>query len=173
MEETRLKQPGPRFAKMGYRPCVGVMLFNGRGEVFAGRRIDTKVEAWQMPQGGIDKGESPRAAAFRELEEEIGTAKARVLAETVDWLVYDLPPELMGKVWGGRYRGQRQKWFAMQFEGSDADINLATKHPEFESWQWVPLDQLPHLIVPFKRGIYAELARRFTPLAKALREGAG
>lgn len=146
------------------------MLFNGQGEVFAGRRIDTTVEAWQMPQGGIDEGEAPRAAAFRELEEEIGTAKARVLSETVDWLVYDLPPELMGKVWGGRYRGQRQKWFAMQFEGVDADINLATKHPEFESWRWVPLEQLPQLIVPFKRGIYAELVRRFGPLAQKLRE---
>ncbi|RME64759.1 MAG: RNA pyrophosphohydrolase, partial [Alphaproteobacteria bacterium] len=129
-DDNSPRRPGPRFAKLGYRPGVGIMLLNARGDVFTGRRIDTQVEAWQMPQGGIDEGESPRQAAFRELAEEIGTDKARVLSETVDWLVYDLPPELMGKVWGGKYRGQRQKWFAMLFEGSDADIDLATAHPE-------------------------------------------
>ena len=170
MTDEPTSRPGPRFAKLGYRPCVGIMLFNRDGLVFTGRRIDTRAEAWQMPQGGIDPGELPRQAAFRELEEEIGTAQARVLSETVDWLVYDLPPELMGKVWGGDYRGQQQKWFAMLFEGRDADIDIATPKPEFESWRWTALEDLPQLIVPFKRGIYAELTRRFAHLAQKLRE---
>lgn len=151
-----------------YRPCVGVALFNARGEVFVGRRIDTTMEAWQMPQGGIDPDEDPRTALFRELEEEIGTARAEIVAETEDWLTYDLPPELMGKVWGGHFRGQIQKWFALRFLGSDADINLETAHPEFNAWRWMPLAQLPELIVPFKRDLYREIARRFAPIAADL-----
>lgn len=154
-----------------YRPCVGVALFNDRGEVFVGRRIDTDVEAWQMPQGGIDAGEDPQTALFRELEEEIGTAKAEIIDEIRDWLTYDLPPELMGKVWGGRYRGQIQKWFALRFLGSDDDINLQTAHPEFSTWRWMTLERLPQVIVPFKREIYAEVARRFAPIAEAIARG--
>lgn len=154
-----------------YRPCVGVALFNARGEVFVGRRIDTTMEAWQMPQGGIDGDEEPRRAVSRELEEEIGTAKAEIIAEIDDWLTYDLPPDLMGKVWGGRFRGQIQKWFAMRFLGSDADINLETEHPEFNAWRWMPLAELPQVIVPFKRDLYCEVARRFAPIAAALAQG--
>ncbi|HYE50420.1 MAG TPA: RNA pyrophosphohydrolase, partial [Azospirillaceae bacterium] len=127
-----------------YRPCVGIMLLNGQGHVFVGRRKDTP-DAWQMPQGGIDEGETPRQAALRELEEEIGTARAEVLAETAGWHRYDLPPHLLGKVWGGRFRGQEQKWVCCRFTGTDADIDLATAHPEFDAWRWVPVDELIRL----------------------------
>jgi putative (di)nucleoside polyphosphate hydrolase len=144
-----------------YRPCVGIMLFNEAGQVFVARRIDMVSEAWQMPQGGIDPGEAPEVAAFRELGEEIGTADAEILARTDDWLTYDMPPDLIGKIWGGRYRGQRQLWFAMRFLGADADINIETEEPEFLEWKWVDPAQLPDLIVPFKRALYAELVARF------------
>jgi len=147
-----------------YRPCVGALLLNPKGEVFVGQRIDTTMEAWQMPQGGIDPGEHPRDAVFRELKEEIGTDKAEIIAETEDWLTYDLPPELVGKVWRGRFRGQKQKWFVLRFLGTDDDINLNTPHPEFRAWKWMPFEQLPEVIVPFKRGIYEELVRRFARL---------
>lgn len=146
-----------------YRPCVGIMLLNRRGEVFVGRRIDTP-DAWQMPQGGIDAGETPVQAALRELEEEIGTDRAEVLAQTPDWLRYDLPPELVGVAWKGRYRGQEQKWVACRFTGSDADITLATAHPEFDAWQWVAIDRVVELIVPFKREIYAQVVAAFRHL---------
>jgi putative (di)nucleoside polyphosphate hydrolase len=138
------------------------MLLNRHGEVFVGRRIDMPVmPAWQMPQGGIDPGETPRQAAMRELEEEIGTAKAVLLGESRVWLKYDLPIELAGGIWGGRYRGQQQKWFVMRFIGSDADINLATEHPEFDAWQWVAPERLPDLIVPFKRQLYIDILAEF------------
>ena len=126
-----------------------------------------------MPQGGIDDGESPVDAARRELEEEIGTSKADVLAESQRWLTYDLPPELLGKVWKGRYRGQRQKWFAMRFTGTDSDINLETRHPEFSTWRWSPLPDLPRLIVPFKRAIYEAVVRDFAPLASVEEPSSG
>lgn len=148
-----------------YRPCVGVMLFDARGRVFVGRRIDTP-EAWQMPQGGIDDGETPESAALRELEEEIGTAKATVVAGMADWLAYDLPDNLVGKVWGGRWRGQRQKWFACRFLGSDDDICLETAHPEFDAWRWVAPDELTGLIVPFKRAIYAAVVAELGPAVR-------
>jgi putative (di)nucleoside polyphosphate hydrolase len=151
-----------------YRLGVGVMLLDKDGRVFAAKRIDTPGDAWQMPQGGIDKGEDPREAAYRELEEEIGTAKAKIIAESRDWLTYDLPPELLGqKVWGGRYRGQKQKWFAMRFTGEDSDIDLAAhKHPEFSEWRWAPMDSLVPLIVPFKRDLYRQVVAEFGHLAK-------
>src|SRR5438034_9930760 len=116
-----------------YRPAVGIMLLNPAGRIFVGRRIDMPagLAAWQMPQGGIDAGETPRQAALRELKEEIGTAKAEIVGESRGWLQYDLPAELAGRIWGGRYRGQRLKWLVMRFTGSDSDINLATEHPEF------------------------------------------
>lgn len=152
-------------ASLPYRPCVGILLLNAQGRVFVGRRKDTP-DAWQMPQGGIDKGETPVQAALREMEEEIGTSKAEVLAETPDWLRYDLPPELLGKAWKGRYRGQEQKWIACRFTGSDADIDLATEHPEFDAWQWVDIDQLVTLIVPFKREIYTRVVAAFRHLTK-------
>ncbi|HKJ74885.1 MAG TPA: RNA pyrophosphohydrolase [Alphaproteobacteria bacterium] len=144
-----------------YRPCVGAMLFNSDGQVFVARRIDTVAEAWQMPQGGIDDGEDPRDAVLRELEEEIGTDKFEIVSETDDWLTYDLPDELIGKVWRGRYRGQRMKWFALRFTGTDSDIDLDTDHPEFEDWRWLPLDQIADMIVPFKRTVYQAVRERF------------
>jgi putative (di)nucleoside polyphosphate hydrolase len=145
-----------------YRPAVGIMLLNRRGEAFVARRIDMPlIAAWQMPQGGIDAGETPRQAALRELREEIGTDKAEILGESAGWLHYDLPPDIAGEVWGGRYRGQRQKWFVMRFTGSDADIDLATEHPEFDDWRWVAPERLPELIVPFKRQLYIDILAEF------------
>lgn len=154
-----------------YRPGVGVMLLNDRDQVFVGQRLDSSLEAWQMPQGGIDKGETPRAAAFRELEEETGipAAKARIVAESEGWLDYDLPADLVGKLWKGKYRGQRQKWFAMRFEGTDADVNLETHHPEFRAWKWADPAELPALIVPFKRDLYAAVLAGFADILPASR----
>lgn len=146
-----------------YRPCVGVMLLNREGRVFTGQRIDSDLPAWQMPQGGLDPGEDHRTAALRELEEETGIAPALVdiLAETAAPVRYDLPPELLGKVWKGRYRGQEQHWVLMRFLGEDADINLATAHPEFAAWRWLPGAELVDNIVPFKRGVYAAVVAEF------------
>jgi putative (di)nucleoside polyphosphate hydrolase len=148
-----------------YRDGVGVMLFNASGRVFVARRIDMSSEAWQMPQGGIDPGETLRAAALRELEEEIGTAKAEVIAEGRDWLTYEFPHWLLPKVWDGRYLGQRQKWFAMRFTGDDADINIATETPEFLDWKWEDINLLPEIIVPFKRRLYQDIISEFGHLA--------
>ncbi len=148
--------------KAGYRPGVGVMLVNGQGLIFVARRIDTPGDAWQMPQGGIDGGETPVEAARRELEEEIGTVRAEVLAETPYWLSYELPPELAGRMWGGKYSGQTQKWFLLRFTGDDRDIDLDHHdHPEFSAWRWAALEDLPLLIVPFKRRLYADIVAAF------------
>ncbi len=144
-----------------YRPGVGVMLLNEHNHVMVGQRLDSTLEAWQMPQGGIDPGEDPITAALRELEEEIGTAKAAIIAESRDWLTYDLPNDLIGKLWKGRYCGQRQKWFVMRFTGIDADINLMTAHPEFRAWRWAPAKSLPEMIVPFKRDLYSAVLAEF------------
>ena len=147
-----------------YRRGVGIALFNHQGLVFTAERIDTP-GAWQMPQGGIDRDEAPWPAAQRELAEEIGTAKAERLAET-DWLRYDLPPDLVGHVWRGRYRGQEQKWFAARFTGEEREIDLtADKHPEFSEWRWAHLAELPDLIVPFKRPLYVAIVEAFAPFA--------
>jgi len=137
-----------------YRPCVGIMLFNKDGKVFVGKRIDQTVEGWQMPQGGIDKGESPKQAALRELKEEVGTDKAEIISEMEDWITYDLPKHLIGVAFHGKYRGQKQKWFALRFTGEDGDIDLTTHEPEFSAFRWVDLKTLPSLIVPFKRDTY-------------------
>ena len=145
----------------GYRPGVGIMLLDAGRRVFVGRRIDMAGENWQMPQGGIDRGESPRQAALRELKEEIGTDKAEFLAESAHWLRYEVPQGIAGRLWGGRYRGQMQKWFAMRFTGSDADINVATAHPEFDAWRWVAARDLPQLIIPFKRQLYLDVLAEF------------
>ena len=147
-----------------YRPCVGIMLLNRANLVFVARRIDMAEEAWQMPQGGIDRGEEPRDAALRELKEEIGTDKATILAESRSWLRYDLPADLAALAWGGRYRGQCQKWFAMRFTGSDGEIDLATHHPEFSAWKWAPPASLPQLIIPFKRQLYIDVLAEFAAL---------
>jgi putative (di)nucleoside polyphosphate hydrolase len=151
-----------------YRPCVGIMLINRHGNVFVGRRIDQTVEGWQMPQGGIDEGETPIQAVFREMKEEIGTDKARLLREMEDWISYDLPLHMVGAAFGGRYRGQRQKWFALRFTGEDRDIDIATAHPEFSAWKWLELDALPRLIVPFKRDTYVKVIAALRDAAVAV-----
>jgi putative (di)nucleoside polyphosphate hydrolase len=155
-----------------YRPNVGAVLFNRDGLVFVARRADMQnaegpAGGWQLPQGGIDEGEDPRTAVLRELEEEIGTRNAQVVGEHPDWLTYDLPPNLRGIAWRGRYRGQRQRWFAMRFLGEDSDIRLdLDPHPEFDAWRWVKLAELPSLAVPFKRAIYEALTQSFARFAE-------
>jgi putative (di)nucleoside polyphosphate hydrolase len=156
-------------AELPYRLNVGAALFNPAGLVFIGRRKDMAPgapETWQMPQGGIDAGEDPAAAVLRELEEEIGTAQATILAELPDWLTYDLPPDIAARAFGGRYRGQRQKWFALRFEGSDSDIALDRHaHPEFSDWRWARLAELPGLAIGFKKGVYRAVAEGFARFA--------
>lgn len=157
-----------------YRPNVGAVLFNQAGLVFVARRADLPNAegapgGWQVPQGGIDEGEDPRGAVLRELAEEIGTARADIVGEHEEWLHYDLPAELIGKALGGRYRGQRQRWFALRFTGVDAEIRLdLDPHPEFDAWRWVPLAELPGLAVAFKRPIYNVLAQSFARFAVPL-----
>ncbi|MBF0354552.1 MAG: RNA pyrophosphohydrolase [Alphaproteobacteria bacterium] len=155
-----------------YRLGVGILLFNAQGEVFVGMRADSP-GAWQMPQGGIDKGEEPRQAALRELKEETGTDKAEIISESKDWLSYDLPPDLSRKVWKGKYRGQKQKWFAFRFLGQDSDIQLDCheEEVEFVRWRWACFEELPGLIVGFKRPLYEAIAAEFAPLAKRLSQG--
>ena len=149
--------------RLPYRPCAGVVLIDARGLVFAGQRIDSPSPAWQMPQGGIDDGEKPREAAYRELWEETGIPRDLVefVGKTHGWVTYDLPPELLGRVWGGKYRGQKQKWFLFRFKGTDADVQIATEHPEFSSWRWILADEMVQGIVPFKRAVYDAVVRSF------------
>lgn len=150
-----------------YRPCAGAMLINAHGQVFVAKRLDTPGEAWQMPQGGIDKGEDPAEAVLRELLEETGTDKAEIIVESDRWRDYDLPEQLIGKLWGGKYRGQRQKWFLLRFLGSDNDIDLeAHGHPEFSEWKWANIDKIVDLIVPFKRALYGDIVAEFRPLVE-------
>jgi len=148
-----------------YRPAVGIMLINPGGLVFVGRRIDQTVEGWQMPQGGIDEGETPAEAGLRELKEEIGTDKAVILREMDEWLRYDLPKHLLGVALHGRFRGQKQKWLALRFTGKNGDIDIKTAHPEFAAWKWLSMDELPGLIVPFKRDTYKKVIAAFRDLA--------
>jgi putative (di)nucleoside polyphosphate hydrolase len=149
-----------------YRAAAGIMLLNAEGKVFVGQRLDSTIEAWQMPQGGLDPDEAPEAAALRELEEETGIPAhlVTILARAEKDLDYDLPPELVGKLWKGRYRGQRQAWFLMRFDGTDADVNLQTEHPEFRAWKWAEPSELPDMIVPFKRELYENVLRAFAHL---------
>jgi putative (di)nucleoside polyphosphate hydrolase len=150
-------------AALPYRPNVGIMLINPQGLIWAGQRLDSAVPAWQMPQGGIDANEDPRAAALRELEEEIGVPPAlvQVADQTDDWLAYDLPHEIVPRMWKGRYRGQKQMWYLMRFLGDDAQIDIARAHPEFSQWRWISADEMITAIVPFKRPIYEQVVARF------------
>ncbi len=153
------------FTSLPYRPCVGVMLLDADGRVFVGERKDTN-GAWQMPQGGIDPGEDAQEAALRELWEETGVTedKVTVIAQTSDWLTYDLPDHLLGKIWNGKYRGQKQLWIVLRFSGEDSDVNLDTEHPEFGRWKWSNARDLVEEIVPFKRDIYEQLVSEFSDL---------
>lgn len=158
-----------------YRLCVGVMLLNGQGQAFVGRRADRPNAPegvgtwWQMPQGGLDEGEEPEAGARRELEEETGVRSARFIARTHDWHFYDLPAELLGVAWEGRFRGQKQMWFAARFEGEEREIDLGPRtghEQEFDAWRWVAVAELPGLVVPFKRKVYLSVIRELGPLLK-------
>jgi len=144
-------------ADLPYRLGVGLMLLNAKGEVFIGRRIDQTVESWQMPQGGIDKGETAEVAALRELGEETGTDKAQILTLLDGDFAYDLPDHLIGVALHGKYRGQKQSWFVLRFTGADSDIDLTRHEPEFAEWRWAKVDDLLDIIVPFKRPIYEEV----------------
>ncbi len=164
--------------KLPYRPCVGVVLFNPEGLVWIGRRADKPNDEgkglwWQMPQGGIDAGEDPQAAALRELSEETGVRSARLIAEAPGWLAYDLPEHLIGKAWGGRYRGQRQKWYAALFHGAEDEIDISGHgHPaEFDAWRWERLEVLPELVVPFKREVYEKVVDAFRSVPARIRAG--
>lgn len=152
-------------AKLPYRPCVGVMLINADGAAFVGQRKDRDQDAWQMPQGGVEKGEDPREAALRELEEETGVSRdlVQVVAETAGWVPYDLPHDIVPHIWKGRFRGQEQKWFLMRFEGRDDQVNIETEHPEFSKWRWLPVADLVAQIVPFKRAVYETVLAEFEP----------
>ena len=158
-------------AELPYRPCVGIMLINRRGLVFVGQRRNMATPAWQMPQGGIDEGETPADAARRELHEETGAEHAEILAESRQWHSYDLPRHLVGEIWGGAFRGQTQKWFLLLFGGDDTDIDLGGEEGEFSAWRWLEPAQLAQMIVPFKRPIYEAVLAEFAPLIDGVVRG--
>ena len=151
------------FNKLPYRSNVGIMMVNEQGYVFVGQRLDNNQNAWQMPQGGIDAGEDPETAAYRELLEETGVKKqdVRFVASSSQWLSYDLPEDLIPILWNGKFRGQKQKWFLFKFLGEDGDINIATEHPEFSKWKWISKENLLKEIVPFKKSVYENVLKEF------------
>jgi putative (di)nucleoside polyphosphate hydrolase len=153
-----------------YRPGVGIMLVKDSGQVFVARRIDTAENAWQMPQGGIDDGENPEEAVLRELKEEIGTDNVEIVAASAEWVTYDLPDYLIGRVWKGRFRGQKQKWFLLRFKGRDEEIDLEAHKPEFSHWKWADLATLIENIVPFKRDVYRKVVEEFRPAIELIME---
>lgn len=165
-----------RFEDLPYRPCVGVMVLNREGRAFIGRRLGGPEHVdddhvWQMPQGGIDEGEDPYPAALRELYEETSIRSVEKLGEIGDWLIYDIPRDIVGQAWKGKYRGQKQKWFALRFTGTDGEIDIdnpggGEHKPEFVQWRWEPVETLPGLIIPFKRGVYERVVKEFSPLAR-------
>jgi putative (di)nucleoside polyphosphate hydrolase len=150
-----------------YRQSVGALLINANGQVFVGQRLDTAGDAWQMPQGGIERGEAPCDAVLREIKEEIGTDKVAIVAQSDNWRCYDLPPEIAAKMWGGKYKGQRMKWFALSFRGGDHDIDVErVAHPEFKTWKWIEPSKLPSVIVSFKKPLYEEILNEFESVLK-------
>ena len=162
------------FESLPYRPCAGLAVFNRDGHVFIGRRIDgpehvDNTHVWQMPQGGIDRGEDPWPAALRELYEETNIRTIEKLGEIEEWLMYDIPRDIVGQAWGGKYRGQTQKWYALRFTGTPDEIDIAQPagghEPEFVEWRWEPLGNLPAMIVPFKRRVYERVAQEFARFA--------
>ena len=168
-----MKESDTAVERLPYRRCVGAALFSEVGLVWVGRRIPRPGQQisnyWQMPQGGIDDNEDPSEAVIRELHEETGISQAEIIGEIDDWLSYDLPPDLVGKVWSGQYRGQSQKWFALRFGGSDADFHLSRyEKPEFDAWKWVELGSLPNLIIPFKKKIYQRVVDEFEKFRRGL-----
>ena len=173
-----MTKPTPSPEDLPYRPCVGVAVFNHDGHVWIGHRSDVNAEGegdghwWQMPQGGLDQGEDPEKAAYRELFEETSIKSVELIRSTSGWLTYDLPPNLVGRSWGGRYRGQKQKWFALRFTGEESEIDVLKpgggKHkPEFSRWRWDTLARLPELVVPFKRSVYEQVVAAFSDIPAA------
>lgn len=156
------------YSHLPYRPSVGMMIINNQNMVFVGKRLDTKNEAWQMPQGGIDLGETPSSAAMREMAEELGCSKGCIIAESKYWYSYDLPVFLIPKLWDGEFRGQKQRWFLIRFTGSDNDINIHTNHPEFVDWRWARFKELPTIIIPFKRKLYKAVIDEFSTILPAI-----
>lgn len=168
MTKVRLTKGG-----LPYRPCAGIVLINKAGKVWIGHRskeVDAKYN-WQLPQGGIDKGETASEAAMRELYEEVGTRKAKIVAKTSEWLYYDLPPEVLARKKVNKWGGQRQKYFAMKFLGKDSDVDLEVHHPEFDDWRWADIEELPGLCVPFKRAVYKKVVAEFTLIIEKVRAG--
>lgn len=151
-----------------YRLGVGIMLLNSDKQVWVGKRVDFKSAAWQMPQGGVDQGEDFEKAAFRELEEETGITEAKIIFSTHGFVTYDLPPELQNVLWGGRYLGQKQKWFLMTYDGDESEIDLKAHTQEFDEWKWVDPIELPNIIVPFKKKVYEDVLKEFLPAIKKL-----
>jgi putative (di)nucleoside polyphosphate hydrolase len=147
----------PEFGDPLYRPAVGMMILNAENKIFVGRRIDNKAGAWQMPQGGISPHEDADQAMLRELQEEIGTGNVEIIVKSKGWYKYDLPSQLAERLWNGKFKGQKQIWYALRFRGQDKDINIHTSHPEFCDWKWVEKEELLELIVPFKRDLYARV----------------